>query len=214
MISVQYLLIFWMMHLIVFYFLNCEKEKKIRNLNIGVSIIFFIIDMIRYLLDGYHSIRLYDSPLVLITAVVVLIYSLQGFKKLSMWIIIISSLLIASLVSTISAGFLLTIIRTDAWDMIENPVLSIIGMASGVLLFKFFHLVMKKLNLQINVYGLTKKDVLIIMLFLGMFGFYMANMHIMINEYTGRLRILINMLNQGNNNKIYYLKKNAYTMRK
>ena len=194
MISIQYLLIFWMIHLIVFYFLNCEKKNRTRKLNTGISIVFLALDVARYLLDGYHSIQFYDSPVVLITAVLVLIYSLQGFEKLSMWVITLSSLLIASLVSTISAGFLLTIMRIDAQDMTENPILSIIGMISGVLLLNFFYLIMKKLKLQINVHGLAKKDVLVIMLFLVMFGFYMANMYSMINEDTRRLRVLINIL--------------------
>ena len=194
MISVQYILIFLMMHLLLFSILNYDKKNKVRNLNILIIAVFAIVDAIRYLQAGYHSIQMYDSPLVLGAAVLVLIYSLQGFKKLSRWISVFMSLLIISFISTVSSGFLMTILGIYRREVVYNPVISVLGMMSGLLLMTGFYFVMKNLGIQINIYELTKKNVAIIVFFVIMLGFYIDNLHLMIAAGSSGLRQLINIL--------------------
>jgi len=193
MISIQYLLIFYMMQLTVFSFLNFEKKRETKKPNIVIFTGFLILDLFRYLQAGQHNVYIYDSGIVLTVAVVVLVYSLQGFKRLSMWLVAVSSLLISSFISTVASGFLLTAIGIDLTHLNENPIISIIGMVSGLLLFQIFIIISKKLKLQINVYGLSKKEIFIIILFVGMFGFYINNMYNMIDANAGSFRLLINI---------------------
>ena len=140
MISIQYLLIFYMMHLTVFSFLNFRKKRDTKRPNITIFTVFLILDLFRYLQYGYHRVQFYDSELVLIVAAFVLVYSLQGFKRLSIWLAVVSSLLISSFISTTASGFLLTILRIDLTNRSENPMISIVGMLSGLLLFQVFNL--------------------------------------------------------------------------
>jgi len=194
MISVQYILIFLMMHLLLFSILNYDKKNKVRNLNILIIAVFAILDAIRYLQAGYHSIQMYDSPLVLGAAVLVLIYSLQGFKKLSRWISVFMSLLIISFISTVSSGFLMTILGIYRREVVYNPVISVLGMVSGLLLMTGFYFIMKNLGIQINIYELTKKNVAIIVFFVIMLGFYIDNLHLMIAAGSSGPRQFINIL--------------------
>lgn len=192
MISIQYVLIFYMMQLTVFSFLNFEKKRETKKLNVVIFTSFLILDLFRYLQAGQHNVYIYDSGIVLTVAVIMLVYSLQGFKRLSMWLVAVSSLLISSFISTVASGFFLTAIGINLINLNENPIISIIGMVSGLLLFQIFIIISKKLKLQINVYGLSKKEIFIIILFVGMFGFYINNIYMMIDEDIGRLQLLIN----------------------
>jgi len=194
MISIQYLLIFWMMHLTIFSFLNFEQKLSVKKLNVVIFIVFLILDLFRYMQDGYHSVQPYDVKLGLGAVIIVFVYSLQGFKSLLVWTVVIISLIIASLISHISSGFLLPIIGIDGNELFENPMVSTIGIASGLVLFKLLNFIINKFKLQINVYGLTKKEGLIIILFLVMFGFYVDNMYSIINQHTYTFRFVLNVL--------------------
>ena len=193
MISIQYILIFYMMQLMVFSILNFERKRRVAKLNVWIVVSFIILDLLRCFQVGQHIVYVYDSELVLVISVVILVHSLQGFKRLSMWMVAISSIFISGFISTVASGFLLTMVGIDIIDRNENPIISIVGLTSGVLLFQIFNLLTRKLKLQINVHELSRKEIFLIILFVGMFGFYINNMYIMIAEDTGVFRILINI---------------------
>jgi len=58
MISIQYLLIFYMMQLTVFSFLNFEKKRATKKPNIVIFTGFLILDLFRYLQAGPQCVCL------------------------------------------------------------------------------------------------------------------------------------------------------------
>lgn len=194
MISIQFILVFYMVHLTVFSILNVEKQKSIKILSALCFIALVALDIGRYLSDGYHTVQVYDSPLSLGLIIVLILYSIGSFKRLSMWIAVASSLLIIVSINTVSAGFILPIFGFDTRFLSVDPFLSVLGLVSGLILLTLLYLLIKKVNLPINIYSLTRVDVITILLFLIMFGYYIANMQTLVFYNITPFRSILNVL--------------------
>ena len=199
MVSVQYLLVTWIMHLIIFSLLEFDPKKEIRLLNLGIFMGFAVLDLLSYGQTGAHQLQLYHMILEVVAVVLVMLYALQGYQKISMWVLVIVSLLVTHFTSIMTAGFLLTMGGIHSREMLNNnPLVSLVGLISGLICFQIFYLIIKRFNLKLNVTSLSKKNVLTIILFLVIFGFYFSfyinNLRIIINEYVANLKMLINIL--------------------
>lgn len=193
MISIQFILAFYMVHLTVFSILKIEKKKSIKIMSALCFVGLIILDIVRYLSDGYHSVQTYDSPLSLGLIIIIVLYSIGNFKKISMWILTVSSLWITMLINAISAGLILPLFGFDTRLLSVDPFLSVLGLVSGLILLTLIDLLIKKTKLPINVYSLTKLDVITILLFLVMFGFYIGNMQTFVFYNISPFRYVLNI---------------------
>jgi len=194
MIAIQYFLVFWMIYLTVFSILQIKKKNKIWIHNSIIISIFGILDVIRFINDGQHSVRFYDSPLTLTIAILLLVYSAGGFTKLSIWIIVLCSLWMIVVINTIATGFVLPFLGIDIRYLSINPILSVLGLIIGASVVFFLSFLIKRLDLRIDVFSLSKIDVFSIIVFMITFGFYVGNMQIFIFETAVTYRLVFNIV--------------------
>ena len=193
MISIQYLLVFWMMRIIMFSILDYEKKKSTMKINVCIVSVLLILDAVRFIIMGYHSVEWYDTPLGIGLVIFTMSYSLYIYRKLFVWIVISVSLFFSIVISSISANFFLIVLGMDPIMLTENPFISIFGMLSGLAFLKITQLLLRKLKLNIRIELLTKKDVIMVFMFLLMFGFYVGNMQILVLDYIGTFRFFLNV---------------------
>ena len=195
MVSVQYLLVSWMVYLIIFSFLEFDQKKGIKPFSFAIFMGFAVLDLLRYWQVGGHHVQLADLFLGAVSVMLVMLYALQGYQKISMWILVITSFLVASFTSLLAAGFLLTILDINIRDLVFNhPMMSLVGLISGLILFQIFKVIIKRSDLKLSINSLSKKDILMMVLFLGMFGFYVGDFHVIMNENTASLRMMLGVV--------------------
>ena len=188
MLSLQYILIFLMMYLIMYHILNFEKAREVWKINIAVFIGLVIFDIVRQIRYGYQAVVWYDEVIGMILVNGVWIYSLITAKKLVGLFLVPIIYLVCVFINMVASGFVFTLLRIDLYNLYISSIHSLAGIASGALLLGFSYCMIKKLQIQLNVRMLNKGEAIFITFFLGIFGFYVSDFYAFGNERHGTLQ--------------------------
>ena len=193
MLSVQYIFAFSMIYLTLFRILNFEQKRNVKWLNLTIFALLAIWNVNR----GFLIAGTYDAIIGLGLVLLVGVYAIDGFKSLRAWLSIIGTIFIAFFVTLLTTVFIL-ISRGYSLDLLEylineNTFYTTIGMIAGAaLLFIMYYLFVKKLNLKVNIYALSKAEVGIILFFLAMFGVFVTAIFEFSSNRYGLASVVIN----------------------
>jgi len=174
MLSIQYLLVFSMIYLILFHFLDFEKKNDVKWVNLIIFMMLGIFDIIRQIRYGYQPIREYDALIGLGAVFLIGLYALSEFKSWRTWLTIGLAIFISTFISTVTAGFVLTVLGRDLALLTVNATYNIIGGGAAALLLFILNQITKKMNLKINAYALNRVEIGFIIFFLLIFGFFVT----------------------------------------
>ena len=177
MLSLHYVLVFFMVHLIMHRILNFEKIRSVRKINIAIFFTLAILDVIRQNYYGYHPIRWYDAIIGSMLINAIGIYSFATDKTLATLFVVPVVYFISLFMNMIASSFTLTLLGFGMYNLYINPIYSLIGVGLGASLLCILYLIITKLKLQLNVQSLTKGEVVFIVFFIGIFGFYVNNFY-------------------------------------
>lgn len=193
MLSIQFLIMFYMQYIIMFSLFNIERKNKIWKVNTVLTFLLLVHDIVRFYVDGYHSVREYDSTAGLITVFFSMLYGIGEYKKIINWILLVVSVFISALVSVAVMGAILIMLGIDPRVLQENPIASVIGMLVGLLSVYAINFIKNRWNIAIDFSLLTRRDILMMVMFVVMFGFYVGNIQVMVLDYEGGIRQLLNI---------------------
>ncbi|MCL1990744.1 MAG: GHKL domain-containing protein [Defluviitaleaceae bacterium] len=182
MLALQYLLIFLMMHLIIYNILNFEKVRSIKKANCIIFLALVIFDIIRQFHYGYQPVRTYDTLIALVLINGLMIYSAITTKRLIILLWVPFIYLLMAFISSFTTTFVFTLIGVDTLYRYTNPIHSLAGLGLGTLSIWSFHLIVKKLGLQLNIRTLNKTELVFIVFFIGIFGYYVDNLSLLDNQ--------------------------------
>jgi len=181
MLAIEYIFGFSMFYLIIFRVLNFEQKKQVRWLNLTIFILLATLDVIRIVRSGDQPVEAFGDViglgLVLLSSFMVL-YALEGFKSWRAWVSTGFAFFIITLFTSPALGFITPLLgyRLNFLNEVldENAIFSAIVMPFGATLLFILHQVVKKLGFKINVSALSRAEVVIILLFLTIFGFFVT----------------------------------------
>ena len=177
MLSLQYILMFSMVYLITYHILNFEKVRGVLKINIVIFILLVLFDIGRQVHYGYQSVRWYDAIIILVLVNGIGIYSLVTVKTLGTLFWILGICFVSAFINMIASGFMFTLLGIGMYNLHLSSLHSLAGIASGALLLVVLYYITLKLKIQLNVQTLTKGEVTIIIIFIGVFGFYVSNFY-------------------------------------
>ena len=177
MLAVQYLIAVAMVYLILFHFLNFEKQRRILWLNIIVVIILGMIDIFRQIHYGYQPIRQYDALLGIPPVIFMGLYMLGGFRKWRLWLATVLAIFVAFFVNTIAVSFLFGILELDILLITTYGIYSMLGAMAALLLFVVLYLITRLLKLKINIFSISKSEITFIIIYTILFGFLVSSIH-------------------------------------
>jgi signal transduction histidine kinase len=183
-----------MIYLIVFHFLDFEQTKNVKWLNVTIFIFLGSLDTMGHIHYGYQLVRGYDTLIVLGAIFLVNLYALDGFKSWQAWLVIGLSIFISTFVSTVAAGFTFAVMGRDIYLLHMNATDRVIGMLSGILLFLILYGLTNRLKLKMNIYALTKGEVVFITIFLSVFGFFVVDIYALVDHQWGVWRSFLALL--------------------
>jgi len=192
MLAIQHLLVFSMLYLVLIRFLNFEYKRGVKQLNLIVFSVLFLIDVFRQIHYGHQLVHSYDPLLGLICIFIVSLYMLDGFKSWVAWLATSLSLFVCFFINNISTGFLFGLLEIDIALMQSYGWYNVLSLSSGLLLLLFLYQMSEALGLKINIFSLTKEDALLILIFMILFGFYIGSTYQRGLNSTGFRSLMIN----------------------
>ena len=176
MLAVQYLIVFTIIYVILFRFLNLEKKRNSWKLNIIIFIILAIIDIIRQIHYGYQPVRSYDRVIGFLPIFIVFLYKLGDFKSWHNWITVAISIFFGLFVNILSTVFIFNIFDFDISLLHYNGLYATIGAAFALPLFLLLYLASLFLKIRININAVSINEVLFIIIFIYAFGFFVTEL--------------------------------------
>jgi len=178
MLAIEYILGFSMIYLFIFRILNFEQKRQIWRLNLVIFVLLACIDGISKIRYGYQPAGIFGGYVTASLVLLIALYALEGFKSWRAWLSILVAFFISMLLTHITFVFIFSLLGHQLelmYEMLnENAIYSTIGTFSGTILLFTLHRLAKLLNLKINVYALSKAEVVFILLFLTVFGVFVT----------------------------------------
>ena len=187
MLAIQYLILFAMVYLILFYFLNFEKRNEVKWFNIGVFAVLVVIDVIRQVHYGYQPIRDYDPVIGLSAVFAVGQYALNGFKLWRTWLVLALSIFVSLFVTAVATVFVFGVLEVSVLVIHTEAMFNVLGAFSGLILLGAFYLMVKILKLKINVSSISKGEFALIVFFIAVFGFFITSFYVLADMREGWL---------------------------
>ena len=177
MFSIQYALAFWMIDLILFRILNFEPQKEVKRLSLTLFIMLGVFDLVRHIHYGYQPVSGYATLIGFGALFVTGVYAIGTFQSWRAWLSVGLVILIAMFISLVADGFIFTLLRIDTTLSAKmRSIYDVIGISAGALLLFVFYQVVKKFNwnVRVNADALTKMEVVLIIFFLFVFGYFVT----------------------------------------
>jgi len=171
MLSIMYALGFSMIYLILFRILNYEQKRSVKWLNFALFTLLAIWDVIRQIRYGTQSVGVVYEIIEASLILFVVLYALKGFKLWRAWLSIAIAIFAISLLNSSMVGFI-TSLRVEATD-IRDPINIVIGNASAAAIIFILQYLAKRFGLKINVNALLRVEIVSIIYFLAIFGFFL-----------------------------------------
>jgi len=200
MLAFEYVFAFSMIYLIIFGILNYKQKKHVKWINLAIFILLAILGVIRQVRYGYQPVGSFEYFVGVGLVLFMVLYALDGFKSWRAWLSIVIAVYISTLITSPAQGFIYSLseylsgyqlnLLNDilAQDAISNSI----GTSFGAALLFIFHQLAKKFGLKINVNALSGVEIVFLLLFLTIFGFFVM-ITFNISELAILTLILINL---------------------
>ncbi|MCL2560231.1 MAG: GHKL domain-containing protein [Turicibacter sp.] len=191
MLSLEFIIIFSELYLILFYFLNLKQQKKIWFFNVPIILMLMIIDVLTFAQNDEFVFPVMGSLVCVGLAVLIMIYAIWDFKKI---FVVIFAHVFAGLVAMAATGFVFTAFSIDPMIVITGPWHSLAGGMLGMALLGIFYYITKRMQLRINIDALKLPGKLTIAVLSMIFGFYSSALTNLENTAWNRFITSVSML--------------------
>jgi len=175
MIAIQYLIVFYMTYLLLFKILDFKKLKNPLKINISFFFLLGVFDVYRQLYYGYQPVRGYDFILGIIPVIISLLYMTNGFRKWQTSLSILIAIFISIYISWIATAFFLGLFGIDAELLYTHGFYGALSAYAGLQLLLIVYWIIRMTKIRISVANLSLRDILLILGFIYIFGFFVTS---------------------------------------
>lgn len=177
MLAAQFLIIYSTIHFILFQILNLEKQKTIWKLNVIIFLALVIIDVLRQLHYGYQPVRDYDGVIGFFLLFVTIMNQLGNIKSYRNWVMSGGAIYVFLFIRMTATLFLFGFLNIEFTLVYTHGFYALLATASVVPLIIILYLLTKFLKLKIDIYAISWKEVVFIVFFTYVFGFFMTTVN-------------------------------------
>ncbi|MCL1989506.1 MAG: ATP-binding protein [Defluviitaleaceae bacterium] len=179
MLAAHAAILYLQLCLIIYAFLNFKPE---RDMKVIVGIILAglaLLDVARHFYYGYQAIRWYGNIIAIGLPIILMLYALNRWR---LWWLIGLSYIFVSFTNMIVAYFFFPVIQLDIEKLVTYAEHSALGGALGLSMLYLIYIATKQAKLELNVQGLSKGEITLLLIFLISFGFYVTRFYNLTGE--------------------------------